>query len=133
MKICIPTIGENGLDNAVGEHFGRVPTYTIVDLETDEVKVIPNTSEHMGGQGQPPEIMAREGVNVMVCRGLGRRAIMMFEELGIDVYIGASGTVRNAIDEFKQNRLQKAGMDDACGQHAFRDQHHHEQHSGRCN
>jgi predicted Fe-Mo cluster-binding NifX family protein len=133
MKICIPTLGENGLNDAVGEHFGRVPTYTIVDLNTNEVKVVPNTSEHMGGQGQPPEIMAREGVNVMVCRGLGRRAIMMFEELGIDVYIGASGTVRNAIDAFKQNRLQKARINDACGQHAFQDQHHHEHHFDRFN
>ena len=132
MKICIPTMGENGLDNAVGEHFGRVPTYTIVDLDTNEVKVIPNTSEHMGGQGQPPEIMARKGVNITVCRGLGRHASTMFDELGIDVYIGASGTVRDAIDAFKQNRLQKASMDDACGQHAFRDQHHHEHHSGHC-
>ena len=132
MKICIPTIGENGLDNAVGEHFGRVPTYTIVDLDTNNVKVIPNTSDHMGGQGYPPEIMAREGVDVMVCRGLGRRAISMFEELGIEVYIGASGTVRDAIDAFKQNRLQKAGMDTACGQHAFRDQHYHEHGSGHC-
>ena len=132
MRICIPTIGNNGLDNLVGEHFGRVPTYTIVDLDTNEVKVVPNTSEHMGGQGHPPEIMAREKVNVMVCRGLGRRAIMMFEEFGIDVYIGASGTVRDAIDAFKQDRLQKARMSDACGQHAFRDQHHHEHYSGRC-
>ena len=132
MKICIPTMGENGLDNQVGEHFGRVPTYTIVDLDTKEVKVIPNTSEHMGGQGQPPEIMAREGVNVMVCRGLGRRAITMFEELGIDVYIGASGTVKDAIDAFKEDKLQKASIDDACGRHAFRDQHHHENHQGNC-
>ena len=126
MKICIPTIGENGLDNLVGEHFGRVPTYTIVDLDTNKVKVIPNTSEHMGGQGHPPEIMAREGVNVMVCRGLGRRAITMFEEFGIDVYIGATGTVRDAIDAFRQEKLQKASMDDACGRHTFRDQHHHD-------
>lgn len=125
MKICLPTIGENGLDNLIGEHFGRVPTYTIVDMSTNDVKVIENTSEHMGGQGHPPEIMAREGVNVMVCRGLGRRAIMMFEELGIDVYIGASGTVRDAIELFKQGKLQKASMSDACGQHAFRDHHRH--------
>ena len=132
MKICVPTIGENGLNNHVGEHFGRVPTYTIVDIDTNEVKVIPNTSEHMGGQGHPPEIMAREGVNVMVCRGLGRRAIIMFEELGIDVYIGASGTVRDAITAFKQGSLQKAGMNDACGRHAFRDQHRHNHNLGHC-
>jgi len=124
MKICVPTIGDSGLDSIVGEHFGRVPTYTIVNLDTNEVQVIANTSHHMGGQGDPPDIMAREGVNIMVCRGLGRRAISMFEELGIDVYIGASGTVRDAIDAFKNGRLQKASMDDACGEHAFRDRHH---------
>lgn len=131
MKICIPTMGKNGLDDIVGEHFGRVPTYTIVDIDTNEVKVIPNTSEHMGGIGFPPEIMLREGVNVLVCRGLGRRAIGMFDESGIDVYIGASGTVKDAISAFKQGRLHKAGIDDACGRHAFRNQHHHE-HSKHC-
>ena len=82
--------------------------------------------------GRGKEIMASEGVNIMICRGLGRRAITMFEELGIDVYIGAFGTVKDAIEDFKQGRLQKAGTSDACGQHAFRDQHHHEHHQGRC-
>jgi predicted Fe-Mo cluster-binding NifX family protein len=125
-------MGENGLENLVGEHFGRVPTYTIVDLDTNKVEVIPNTSEHMGGQGQPPEIMAREGVNVMICRGLGRRAIALFNELGIDVYIGASGKVKDAVEAFKQGKLHKASENDACGKHAFRNQHHHEHHSGRC-
>ena len=124
MKICIQTMGKRGLDDSVGEHFGRVPTYTIVDLEADEVKVVPNVSHHIGGQGDPPEIMAREGVNVMVCQGLGRRAISMFEGFGINVYIGAIGTVRDAVAAFKQDRLQKATVDDACGKHAFRDRHH---------
>jgi len=103
-----------------------------VDRDTDEVKVIPNTSEHMGGVGYPPEIMAREGVHVLVCRGLGRRAISMFDETGIEVYIGASGTVKDAISAFRQGHLQKAGIGDACGQHAFRDEHHHEHHGDHC-
>jgi len=125
MKICIPTLGSNGLNDHVGEHFGRVPTYTIIDLDTNEVKVIPNTSDHMGGQGYPPEIMAKEGVNIMLCRGLGRRAIQMFDELGIDVYIGAFGMVKDVIEDFKKGAFEKANMSDACGQHAFRDQHKH--------
>jgi len=125
-------MGDRGLDDVVGEHFGRVPTYTIVDLETNEVKVIPNTSEHMGGAGYPPEIMAREGVTTLICRGLGQRAISMFDETGIDVYIGASGTVKDAITDYRQGRLQKAGVGDACGRHAFRDQHHHEHHGEHC-
>lgn len=132
MKICIPTMGDTGLDDTVGEHFGRVPTYTIINLDNDEVKFIPNTSHHTGGVGYPPEIMAKEGVNAMVCRGLGRRAISIFEEFGIEVYIGATGTVKKAVEDFKQGKLQKASESDACGRHAFRDQHHHEHHQGNC-
>ena len=124
MKICIPTIGNKGMDDVVGEHFGRVPTYTVVDLDKNEVKIIPNTSHHMGGHGDPPEIMLKEGVNVMICQGLGRRAISMFEGFGIDVYIGAYGTVKDAVDAFKQGKLQKASESDGCGKHAFRDRHH---------
>jgi predicted Fe-Mo cluster-binding NifX family protein len=131
MKICIPTNGEKGLDDYVGEHFGRVPTYTIVDLDNEDVKVIRNSSHHMGGEGYPPELMAKEGVNAMVCRGLGRRAINMFEEYGIDVYIGATGTVKDAIEAFKSGNLKKAAEGDACGRHAFRDENKH--HSGICN
>ena len=129
MKICIPTMGRSGLDDVVGEHFGRVPTYTIVELENLETKVVDNTSHHMGGAGNPPEIMAKEGVCAMVCHGLGRRAIELFDSLGIEVYIGASGSVRQAVEAFKAGSLQKASQDHACSQHAFRDQHHHEHHS----
>ena len=124
MKICIPTVGNGGLDDIVGEHFGRVSTYTLVNLDTEEVKVVSNTSHHKGGYGNPPEIMAKEGVNAMVCQGLGRRAISMFEGFGITVYIGASGTVRNAVYTFKKGKLQKASESDGCGKHAFRDRHH---------
>jgi len=125
MKVGVPSMGDKGLDESVGEHFGRVPTYTIVDLDTNEVTVVPNISHHMGGQGQPPEILQSEGIQVMLCRGLGGRAITLFQDFGIDVYIGATGTVRDAIDAFKLGRLQKAEIGSACEQHAFKDQHHH--------
>ena len=125
MKVCIPTTGDKGLDEMVGEHFGRVPTYTIVDLENENVKVVPNTSHHMGGGGYPPEIMKKNDADVLICQGLGRRAISMFNELGIDVYIGAAGRVRDAVRMFRNGELQKAGLDSACGKHMFRDETKH--------
>jgi predicted Fe-Mo cluster-binding NifX family protein len=124
MKVSIPTMGGAGLNERIGEHFGRVPTYTIVDLESNDVKIIPNTSQHMGGQGDPPELLAREGVHIMICQGLGRKAITLFESLGITVYIGANGTVKEAVDMYKQGILRKATESDGCGKHAFRDHHH---------
>jgi predicted Fe-Mo cluster-binding NifX family protein len=117
MKICVPTMGNIGLDESVSEHFGRAPTFTIVDTETNEVKVIKNTSEHMGGSGYPPQIMADSGVNIMICSGLGPRAINMFEKFGIEVYIGASGIVRNAIAEWQDGKLQMASDENACKMH----------------
>ena len=129
MKICIPTMGDKGLDDQVGEHFGRVPTYTLIDTETNEVKVFNNSSEHMGGTGYPPEIIAQTGAEVMLCGGLGRRAVAMFEELGIMVYVGANGSVKDAVQLWKSGKLQQATDENACKQHAFRKEgheHHHE-------
>jgi len=119
MKVCVPTLGYDGWEEKVGGHFGRVPTYTTIDTETNEVRVIENTSEHMGGEGYPPEILAKEGVEVMHCSGLGRRAIGLFEQFGIMVYIGASGTVRDALEMWKKGLLQPATDENACREHAF--------------
>lgn len=137
MKVCIPTMGKNGLNENVGEHFGRVPTYTVVDTKTNEVNVVDNTSEHTGGSGYPPEIIAQTGAEVMLCGGLGRRAISMFEELGIMVYVGASGTVKDAIQMWQAGKLQQATDENACRQHAFRGEGHgqghgHEHHGDNC-
>jgi len=125
MKVGIPSMGEKGLEEQVGQHFGRVTHYTIIDLDTDEVTVVQNTSHHMGGMLQPPELLKKEGVNIMLCSGLGRRAISLFEQMGIEVYIGASGTVRDAIAAFTKGNLQQATMADGCQEHAFGDHHHH--------
>lgn len=117
MKVCIPTLGKRGLEDSVSEHFGRAPTFTIVDSETMKVKVIENQSEHMGGIGKPPEHLAKEGVHVMLCSGLGPRAITMFEEFGIEVYVGAQGNVKNTIELWKFGKLQVATDENACKEH----------------
>ena len=118
MKLCIPSMGEKGLDEQEGEHFGRVPYYTMVDTETNDVKAEPNNSGHMGGQGYPAEILGNMGIDVMLCGGLGRRAITMFQERGIMVYVGTVGTVRDAVEAFKNKNLEAATDENACAQHA---------------
>lgn len=117
MKVCIPTMGRSGMDDIVSEHFGRAPTFTLIDSETDEVKIIDNRSEHMGGMGKPPEHLAKEGVEVMLCSGLGPRAISMFENFGIEVLVGASGTVRDTLRMWQEGHLQMATDANACKQH----------------
>jgi len=122
-KLCIPTEGQGGFDDRVGEHFGRVPTYTIYDTETDAVKVVDNASEHAGGTGLPADILSGLGIDVLLCSGLGRRAIGILSGNGIEVCTGLTGTVREAIETWKRGQLSGASEDDACQQHAFRDRH----------
>ncbi|MBS3781288.1 MAG: NifB/NifX family molybdenum-iron cluster-binding protein [Candidatus Thermoplasmatota archaeon] len=114
MKIAMPTMGNDGMDEQIGQHFGRVPTFTIYDLEKDEVEVIENQGKHRGGSMNPPEILAGEGVDVMLCSNLGRKAIDLFDELGIDVYCGAGNTVREALEAFEKDELEVATLSDGC-------------------
>jgi predicted Fe-Mo cluster-binding NifX family protein len=122
-RVCVPTSGTGGLDDLVGEHFGRVPTYTVFDTETQAVEIVDNSSEHMGGRGYPAEILARTGIDVLLCSGLGRRAIQMLSSDGIAVCTGASGTAREAIACWRGGDLAAASEGDACTRHVFHDHH----------
>jgi predicted Fe-Mo cluster-binding NifX family protein len=123
-KVCVPSAGRGGLEDLVGEHFGRVPTYTIYDSETGATDVVDNTSEHAGGSGLPADILSHLGIDVLLCSGLGRRAIGILSENGIDVCVGVTGTVREALDAWKAGNVSSASEGDACQRHAFRDRHH---------
>jgi Uncharacterized conserved protein len=117
MKLCIPSVNEEGLDSYVHQHFGRCPYYALIDDDTGEVKVFNNTSEHLGGVGLPPELIKKYGVDIMLCAGLGPKAVGMFEDLGITVYVGAAGTIRDAVEQWRSNKLQLATFDNACKDH----------------
>ncbi|MFX1519379.1 MAG: NifB/NifX family molybdenum-iron cluster-binding protein [Promethearchaeota archaeon] len=117
MRISVPSMGTKGLAEEVSPHFGRAPIFTIYDTETEKVEVVPNTSTHMGGQGYPPELMHVNRVDIMLCSGLGPRAVQMFEQLGIRVYVGAMGTVKTTIDAWKNGTLQEATDENVCKEH----------------
>jgi predicted Fe-Mo cluster-binding NifX family protein len=114
MKIVIPTNGKKGLGDTVAGHFGRCPTYTFLDERGKVVGIIDNISEHMGGQGLPPELMKKHGADVLLCRALGPRALSFCKELGMDVYVFEAETVRELFEMWQNNKLKKAGVQDTC-------------------
>ncbi len=117
MKICIPTMGEGGMQEAVCQHFGRAPAFTMIDLDNGEIKVLPNEGQHMGGMGLPTETIFAAGVQVMIVGGLGPKAVAMFNQEGVDVFVGATGTVKDAIDDWRSEMLSRASLDNACKDH----------------
>jgi len=127
MILCFPTDGNKGLEDQIGQHFGRVPYFTLYDTDTKEVKVIDNMSEHTGGRGLPGDILSSLGINALICRGAGRKALQIFGANGISVYFGATGKVQNALKAWQNNQLQLAMEGDACQEHTHHDPNKHHQ------
>ena len=117
MKIVIPTEDKEGLDSRVAEHFGRGNTYTFLDEKGKVIEIIDNTSEHMGGLGLPPELMKEHGADVLLCRGIGPRALNLCKQFEIDVYVCQAETVKEIFELWKNNKIKKAGFDDVCEEH----------------
>lgn len=114
MKIVVPTKDKKGLNDEVAEHFGRCPTYTFLDEKGELIDIINNTSEHMGGSGLSPELMKGKEADILLCKGIGPRAIELCEDLGIDVYVSQEKTVKEIFEAWKNNKLKKSGIKDAC-------------------
>jgi len=117
MKIVIPTDSKKGLDDKIAEHFGRCNTYTFIDEDGNILEIIDNISEHMGGSGLPPELMKKHGANVLLCKGLGSRALDSCQQLEIDVYVYQAETVKEIFEMWKNNKLKKADLNDVCAEH----------------
>jgi len=78
-------------------------------MEGQEVKAVqavdnPYYSQH--APGQVPGFIDGQGVNVMLTGGMGRRAIIFFEQYGIEAVTGASGMVRHALEGYLGGELR---------------------------
>ncbi|HHV23405.1 MAG: NifB/NifX family molybdenum-iron cluster-binding protein [Methanosarcina sp.] len=108
MKVCIPTGNDNGMEGIVEQHFGKAPTYIIMDTSTGKVHVIANENNHMGGVKLPPEYLHKNDIDIMICGGIGHKALSMFESYGVRGFVGATGTVRETLAAWEAGFLKVA-------------------------
>lgn len=115
--IVIPTNGKKGIKETVAEHFGRCQTYTFLDAKGNLVKIIDNTSEHMGGTGLPPELMKKNGATILICKSLGPNALDLCKKLNIEVYVNQADTVKEMFETWGAKKIKKATLEDICEEH----------------
>ncbi|MFH2033324.1 MAG: NifB/NifX family molybdenum-iron cluster-binding protein [Candidatus Margulisiibacteriota bacterium] len=109
MKICVTSKG-NKLESDVDPRFGRCEYFVIVDTDTMEFEAFDNPSAMaMGGAGpQAAKMVHDRGAGAVVTGNVGPNASTTLEALKIRVYVGASGTVKQAVEDFKAGRLKEA-------------------------
>ena len=108
MRIAVSAEDDSGLQSEVSPHFGRCPYYVLVDVEGDGVPQVTTIVNPFYGNHQPGQIPAfihGQGVNVMVSGGMGARATAFFNEYGIEVATGATGTVQEAVKRYLSGEL----------------------------
>jgi len=118
MLVCIPTLGNAGVEDRMSDHFGSAPFFTLYDSATEQITVLPNQNLHHGhGACHPMNQLATYKVESVVCGGMGRRAIDSLMSAGVKVYQTPSMAVKDVIEKIKSDSLSLVDPAQACGGH----------------
>jgi predicted Fe-Mo cluster-binding NifX family protein/ferredoxin len=102
MKIAVTSTGPT-LDDNVEARFGRCAYFLIIDTDTMQLEAIENPNIALGGGAgiQSAQLMSEKGVTLVLTGNCGPNAFAVFGQAGIQVIVGVSGPVRNAVEQFK--------------------------------
>ncbi len=117
MMIAIPAMGSLGFADRAAEHFGRCASYVLMNEEGELVRVLENESVHGGGFGFPAEFLKRHGVDVLICKGLGPRALELCSHLNIKVYVLDGDLVSDLFVKWQKGPRVTATLDNVCEEH----------------
>ncbi|MFH1049554.1 MAG: NifB/NifX family molybdenum-iron cluster-binding protein [bacterium] len=119
MKICIPTEEQKGLESMAYGHFGSAPFFVIYDTLTNDFEVLNNgNSEHEHGQCNPIQPLREKAVEAVVVAGMGARALMNLNNMGIQVFrTSESKSIKEIISGFDMQKMQRLTVDNSCSQH----------------
>lgn len=101
----------------IGGHFGHCENFMIFDAENGAIHAetsIPNPGHRPGFL---PNLLADQGVNVIIAGGMGGGAVEIFNERGIEVIVGAEGDAKAAAQAYLHGQLASTGS--VCHDHAY--------------
>ena len=108
MKVAVTSQGPD-VNSAVDPHFGRAKFFIVVDTETGEFSAHDNSQNLNAVQGagiQAGRNVVDLGVEAVITGNTGPKAFATLQAGGIKVYIGASGTVAEVVEQFKADKLE---------------------------
>jgi predicted Fe-Mo cluster-binding NifX family protein len=111
MLIAIPS---NDGDN-VEEHFGHCRQFILVNVENGKEVSREAVPPPQHAPGVFPAFLAEKGAEVIITGGMGARAVNLFKQNGIDVILGATGSIEKNLGEFLQGELASTGS--VCNHH----------------
>jgi len=116
MKIAVTSTGPT-LDDNVEARFGRCAYFLIIDTDNMRCEAVENPNIALGGGAgiQSAQLMSEKGVITVLTGNCGPNAFDVFGQAGIQVIVGVSGPVRNAVEQFKTGVLSSVSEPNVAG------------------
>ena len=117
MNMKIAVTYDNG---NVFQHFGRTENFKVYEVEDNQVVSSEVIGSNGTGHGALAGLLAGEGIDVLICGGIGGGAQAALEDAGITMIAGAEGNTDEAVDAYLRGELVSTGSN--C--------HHHDHEEG---
>jgi predicted Fe-Mo cluster-binding NifX family protein len=117
MKLVITSEGDN-LQSPVDPRFGRAKFFVVVDTETQAVTAVENTVNLNAMQGagiQAGKTIVELGIKSLITGHVGPKAFATLQAGNVAVYSGATGTLADAVEQFKAGKLKATQAADVEG------------------
>ena len=119
MKIAVTY--DNG---EVFQHFGKTESFKVYEVEDNKVISSEVIGSNGTGHGALAGLLAEQGVDVLICGGIGGGAQTALTEAGIEMVAGAQGNTDDVVKAYLKGELVSTGAN--C------DHHHHEEGHSCC-
>jgi len=122
MKIAVSAVGKE-LDAQIDPRFGRCAFFLIIDLESMAFEAYDNGNIALGGGAgiQSAQFVASKGAQAVITGNCGPNAVQTLRAAGIAVILGQSGTVKDAVEAFRQGMLSSTTEPNVSDHHGFGD------------
>jgi predicted Fe-Mo cluster-binding NifX family protein len=117
MKIVVTSQGTN-MQSPVDPRFGRAASFIVFDTETGAWSAVSNSINANAAQGagiQASKRVVELGAEALLTGHVGPKAFAALRAGGVAIHTGASGTVADAVEQFKTGKLKVADSSDVEG------------------
>jgi predicted Fe-Mo cluster-binding NifX family protein len=106
MKVAVSASGKD-LNAQIDPRFGRCAYFIIVDTEDMSFEVFDNESMALGGGAgiQAAQFVASRGAGAVLTGNCGPNAVRTLTAAGVELIVGRSGSVGDAVESFKKGEL----------------------------
>ena len=105
MKVGFPTNDRVHVE----EHFGHAKEFAFVTVNNGKVEKTEYATPPPHAPGVIPKFVKDQGATAIITGGMGGMAVIIFKEKGIEVILGARGSIEEVLQFYLEGNLESSG------------------------